>query len=79
MIRLHSCPKMHAWQAAPPVPHDPFDSPAYGSQVPLAVQHPLGHVFASQAQTPMPVSQRPLVHGVHAAPAVPHCAADSEA
>jgi len=49
--------------------------------VPLAppLQQPLGHVVVSHEQLPFVVSHRPLAQLAHAAPAVPHWAADSEA
>jgi hypothetical protein len=76
---LQSWPVAQAAHAAPPVPHEVGDSLAYGSQVPADVQHPVGHVFTSQAQTPPVVSHSPLLHEEHVAPAVPHCVADSDA
>ena len=65
-------PAVQSTHAAPPVPHDGPDCAEYCSQVPLLVQHPPGHVFASQVQEPLVVSQSPLEHGEHVAPAVPH-------
>ena len=71
---LHAWVAPHAVQVAPPVPHDPFDSDAKASQVPVAppTQQPFGHVAPSQEQLPKLVSQSPFVHDVHAAPPFPH-------
>ncbi len=80
VVFLHSCPLAQAAHEAPEVPHEPFDSEAYASQVPLEppTQHPFGHVVASHEQTPVVVSQRPLAQAVHAAPLLPHCPGDSD-
>jgi hypothetical protein len=72
---LHSCPDAHPAQVAPPVPHDPFDSDAYGSHVPLLppLQHPFGHDVPSQTHCPLPVlHSRPDEHALQVAPAEPH-------
>jgi hypothetical protein len=42
------------------------------------LQQPLGHVVASHEQVPLVVSQRPLLHEVHAAPPAPQSDVDSE-
>ena len=55
VLALHSCPDGHAAHTAPPVPHEPFVSDAYGRQV-LPLQHPFGHDVASQMHCP------PLLH-----------------
>ena len=65
-------PAVQSLQAAPPVPHDGPDCPAYFSHVPAIVQQPPGHVFASHEQVPLVVSHRLFAHGPHVAPAVPH-------
>ncbi len=66
---LHSWPVAHALQLAPPLPHEPFDSPVSGSQVdPL--QHPR-QVPPPQLHTPL-TQLSPLPHELHAAPPVPH-------
>ncbi len=52
-IVLHSWPVPHAPHAPPPVPQEPLDSLAYASQVPLEVQHPVGHELASQTHCPV--------------------------
>lgn len=78
---LQVCPVEHVAQVAPPVPHEPNDSDAYASQVPVGppLQQPFAHVVPSQEQTPLVVSQRPLVQAAHAAPPAPHWLADCEA
>jgi hypothetical protein len=50
----------------------------HGPLVPPS-QQPAKHVLGSQEQVPVVVSQTPLVQSTHAAPLVPHFAADSEA
>ena len=66
----------HPAHAAPPVPHEVFDSEAYGSHdVPL--QQP-AHEPPPQLQTPLE-QESPLPHEPHAAPPVPHCPCDCEA
>ena len=42
------------------------------------LQQPFGQVIASQAQTPVVVSQRPFAQDAHAAPPFPHFEADSD-
>ena len=42
------CPLPHGPQLAPPVPHELLPCPAYASQIPPAVQQPLGHEAALQ-------------------------------
>jgi hypothetical protein len=81
LLLLHSWPEAHDVQLAPPVPHEPLDSEAYGSHVPVAppLQHPFGHVVASHLHAPTVLSHRPFEQEAHAAPPVPHCVADSEA
>jgi len=72
---LHSSPDAHAVQATPAAPHEPVDSDAYGSHVPLGppMQQPFAHEWASQLHVPVVVSQTPFAQLEHAAPAVPHC------
>jgi len=41
VLPLHSWPAAHAEHAAPPAPHDVWDSLAGSSHVPLAVQQPV--------------------------------------
>jgi hypothetical protein len=74
VLVLHSWPVAHPPQVAPAVPHEPLDSEAYASHVPLAppLQHPFGHVFESQAQAPMLMSHKPFAQVAHAAPPAPH-------
>ena len=81
LLWSHSWPEPHAAQLAPPVPHEPCDSEAYGSHVPVAppLQHPFGQVVASHLHAPIVLSQTPFEHEAHAAPPVPHWVADSEA
>jgi hypothetical protein len=71
----------HAAQLAPPVPHDPFDSAAKASHVPVVppTQQPFGHVVPSHEQAPWLVSHRPFAQDTQAAPPFPHNEADSEA
>jgi hypothetical protein len=68
---MHCAPLVHAAHAAPPVPHEPFDSPEYGSQAPFDVQQPFGHDAPLQPHTPLPHTW-PVPHPVQAAPPVPH-------
>lgn len=68
---------MHALHAAPPVPHEPFDSEPNVSHVPLAVQHPFGHEDALHTHLP-PEQASPVAHPVQAAPPVPHEVFDCE-
>jgi hypothetical protein len=79
-VLLHSWPELQAPHVAPPVPHELFDSDAYGSHVPVAppLQQPFGHVLASHEQRPSVVSQTPFAQVAHAAPPTPHCAGDWE-
>jgi hypothetical protein len=63
---------VQAAHAAPPAPHEAFDSEAYGSQAPLAVQHPFGHDTPLQPHVPLLVHTWPVPHPVQAAPPVPH-------
>jgi hypothetical protein len=72
---LHSCPDPHEAHVAPPVPHEPFDSDAYASHVPLLppLQQPFGHDVPSQTHCPLPVlHSRPDPHDLHDAPPEPH-------
>jgi hypothetical protein len=57
---VHSLPALHAAHAAPPLPQSALAVP--GSQTPLALQQPFGHVDALH-----------LVHSVDTSP--PDCAA----
>jgi hypothetical protein len=84
VLVLHSRFAPQLEHVAPAVPHDPVDSWAKSSHVPVGppLQQPLGHVLESHvhvpAVEPVPgdalalVSQRPLAQGPHAAPPVPH-------
>jgi hypothetical protein len=74
---LHSWPAPHGAQALPPVPHDVVDSDAQGWHVPLDVQQPSGHDFASHTQVPLGLQSCPAGQAEHAAPAVPHDELDS--
>jgi hypothetical protein len=70
----HSWPELHAAQLAPPVPHEPFDSDAYGTHV-LPLQQPFGQDVASHTQRPALVLHSwPEVHVVQLAPPTPHMA-----
>jgi hypothetical protein len=64
---------LQAAHVAPPVPHEPIDSAARSSQVPVVppTQQPV-HVFTSHEHEPLVVSHSPFAHAAHAAPAVPH-------
>ncbi len=75
----HSWPEGHAPHVAPWVPHEVLDCPAYCSQAPAAVQHPLGHEVALQPHVPAVRSQTPVEHAAQEAPAVPHEEVDSDA
>jgi hypothetical protein len=79
-VALHSCPVAHAAQVAPATPQDVAVSAAKSSHLPVAppLQQPPGQVVALQPQTPEVVSH-PFGHAAHAAPPIPHWAADSEA
>jgi hypothetical protein len=79
-LALHACPVAQAPQAAPAVPHEDVDSDPNGSHVPVEppLQQPLGHVVASHAQVPLPVSHTPFAQTLHAAPLAPHCEADCD-
>lgn len=78
---LQVCPVEHVAHFAPPVPHEPNDSDAYASHVPVVppLQQPFAHVVPSHEQAPLVVSQRPLVQAAHAAPPAPHWLADCAA
>jgi hypothetical protein len=67
----HFAPLVQAPHAAPPVPHEAFDSEAYGSHAPFAVQQPFGHDVPLQVHCPL-LHTWPAAHAVQAAPAVPH-------
>jgi hypothetical protein len=69
-VLLHSWPVPHAAHAAPPVPHEPVDSEAYGSHV-VPLQQPM-HEPPPQLHVPFE-QESPLPHAPHAAPPVPHC------
>lgn len=78
LVLLQSWPVPQATHAAPPVPHDPFDSDAYGSHVPFAVQHPFGQDVASQTHAPVVVLHSwPVAHALQAEPPAPHDPLDS--
>jgi hypothetical protein len=66
---------------APFVPHALDVSDASARQLPEIppLQQPPAHVFALHAHVPFVLSQRPLPHAAHVAPAAPHEAPDSEA
>jgi hypothetical protein len=67
-----------AAQAAPAIPHWPFDWLAYATQL-VPLQQPFGHEVALQTQAP-PVEQVvPVGQAAHAPPFVPHVAADGGA
>jgi hypothetical protein len=72
LVLLHSWLAPQAAHAAPPVPHDPLLSDAYGSQL-VPLQQP-AHDPPPQLHAP-PEQESPLPHALHAAPAVPHCPA----
>jgi hypothetical protein len=76
---VHESAPEHAAHEAPLFPHELTDCEAYASHVPSVLQQPLGHVVASHEQVPFVVSQRLLVQGAHAAPAVPHDVGDWDA
>jgi hypothetical protein len=81
VLLSHSWPDAQALQVAPPVPHEPFDSEAYASHVPVMppLQQPFGQVLTSHEHVPLVLSQRPLEHVAQAAPPVPHFVEVSEA
>jgi hypothetical protein len=72
-------PAVQSLHNAPPVPHDGPVCAAYSSQVPAAVQHPPGQVFASHPQEPVVVSQSPSAQAPHFTPAAPHWLGDCDA
>ena len=76
VVWLHSSPEGQAEHAVPPAPQDPFDSLDTATQM-LPLQQP-AHDVPPHVQTPV-VHASPALHAPHAAPAVPHCAADSDA
>jgi hypothetical protein len=76
-VVLHAWPEPHAEHAAPPVPHDEFDSEPYGTQV-FPLQQPFGHEVASQTHDPLVVLHSwPDEQAAHAAPPEPHEVFDS--
>jgi hypothetical protein len=81
VVVLHAWFVPHAAQVAPPVPHEPFDSAANASHVPVVppTQQPFGHVVPSQEHAPALVSHRPFAQDVHEAPPFPHSEGDSDA
>jgi hypothetical protein len=68
LVVLHSCPDEHAAHAAPPAPHEEFDSLASASHV-EPLQQPL-HDVVPHEHTPLE-QVSPPPHDAHAAPAVP--------
>ena len=74
---LHAWPVPQLEHDAPPLPHWPNDSEAYGTHV-LPLQQPAGHEVASQTHCPVTLSHSwPMLHGAHAAPLAPHEEFDS--
>jgi len=75
VLLLHSSPVPHAPHAAPVVPHDPLDSDAHASHVPVGppLQQPCGHEVASHWHWPVVVLHSlPDGQAPHAAPPAPH-------
>jgi len=58
------------------VPHEELFCAAYSSQVPAAVQHPIGQDAASQTHWPAALHAWPLRHPLQVAPPVPQEEAD---
>jgi hypothetical protein len=81
LLLLHSWYIGQAAHVAPPAPHEPVDSDAYASHVPLTppLQQPAGHVLGSHAHVPVVRSHRPFAHEPQAAPPLPQSEPDSEA
>ena len=77
VVLSHSWPDVHAVQLTPPVPHELFDSEAYGSHV-SPLQQPLGHEAVSQTHCPVVVLHVLVAgHALQAAPPAPHDEFDS--
>jgi hypothetical protein len=81
LVTSHSCPTLHAPQAAPPLPHAALDCEAYALHDPAEppLQQPAAHVLASQTHAPCVVSHSPPAHAAQAAPPAPHTDAVCEA
>jgi hypothetical protein len=76
---LHDSPEPHALHAEPPVPHCIPDCDPKGTHAPAALQQPLGHDVASQAQAPVLLSHScPAAQAAQLAPAAPHAMAVSD-
>ena len=73
-VPLHSRPVEHALQATPDAPHEVLDSAVSCSQVPAPVQQP-GHDVPPHVHAPFVHASLPM-HGLHAAPPVPHAVLD---
>jgi hypothetical protein len=66
-----TAPTTHSAQAAPPVPQLASVSPVW--HLPLALQHPVGHVIALQLPWQLPPSQvAPVAQAAQSVPPVPH-------
>jgi len=80
VLLSHSWSDGHTMQLAPALPHEPSDSAAYASHVPLVppLQQPFGHVVESHEHIPELVSHSPFAQDAHAAPPAPHWDADSD-
>jgi hypothetical protein len=77
---LQSRPDPHAEHAAPAVPHEPLDSDAHSSHVPVGppLQQPFGHDAASHTHCPLPVLHAsPAAHALQVVPPAPHDELDS--
>ncbi len=70
---LHSVPDGQLAHVAPLWPHDPLDSEAYASHVPVAppLQQPLGQEFPSHTQCPVESHSLPDPQAAQATPAAP--------
>ena len=71
VVVLHSCPAAQPVHVAPPVPHEPFPSDAYGSHV-LPLQQPLGHEAEVQTHVPVPLHACPVAQAAQLTPPAPH-------
>ncbi len=70
VLVLHSWPVAHAAHAAPPAPHEVFDSLESGSHVVPPLQQP-AHEPPPHEHVPFE-HESPVPHALHAAPPVPH-------
>jgi hypothetical protein len=70
---VHASPEMQPAHVAPAAPQADVVSAEYSMHAPAVppLQHPDGHVLASQEQVPFVLSQTPFTHVPHAAPPVP--------